>query len=141
MLGFTASLAVGLRCGAVAVQRCPTRVTRTILSASASAKPAKPVSELVASAISDNAVMVYSKSACPYCKNAKALLRQEVGDAFEVWELNQMDNGPEIQDYLQSLTGQRTVPNIFINGDHIGGCDDLMELHYAGKLKAKITSG
>ena len=47
-------------------------------------------------------------------------------------ELNKVQNGSEMQDALKDITGQRTVPNIFIGGQHIGGCDDL---------KAKIKNG
>ena len=51
------------------------------------------------------------------------------------------DNGPAYQDVLLELTGQRTVPNIFINGAHIGGCDKLLTLHSTGELAKMIISG
>jgi glutaredoxin 3 len=135
MLAFTTSLSVGLRLGATVAQRCPTHPGRTLATATAI-----PVSELVSAAIKDHKVMVYSKSRCPYCANAKALLRQELPGGFEVWELDQMEIGREIQDQLLAITGQRTVPNIFINGEHIGGCDDLMDLHSNGNLAKKLVS-
>ncbi len=47
-------------------------------------------------------------------------------------------DGPEIQDLLLQLTKQRTVPNVFINGKHIGGCDSVLELHSQNKLTALI---
>jgi glutaredoxin 3 len=47
-------------------------------------------------------------------------------------------NGREIQNALLVKTGQRTVPNIFINAEHIGGCDDLMELDARGELVKKL---
>lgn len=46
-----------------------------------------------------------------------------------------LELGSAIQQYLQEKTGQRTVPNIFINEQHIGGCDDLMKLNGSGELK------
>ena len=49
-----------------------------------------------------------------------------------------MDNGAEIQDELTEISGQRTVPNIFINGKHIGGCDKVHQLHAEGKLVPMI---
>ncbi|KAH0548266.1 hypothetical protein GP486_008031 [Trichoglossum hirsutum] len=71
---------------------------------------------------------VFSKSTCPYCRAAKSLLREK-GASFHVVELDQVanviDDGPEIQAALAELTGQRTVPNIFINKKHIGGNSDL----------------
>lgn len=45
-----------------------------------------------------------------------------------------VDNGNEIQSILKTITKQSTVPNIFINGDHIGGCSDLEKLDQCGKL-------
>jgi glutaredoxin 3 len=74
--------------------------------------------------IDDNAVAVFSKSYCPYCKATKALL-SEMGAKFYAIELDQVDDGSAIQDALADISGQRTVPNIFINKEHIGGNSDL----------------
>ncbi|KKK24066.1 hypothetical protein P175DRAFT_0446932 [Aspergillus ochraceoroseus IBT 24754] len=74
--------------------------------------------------ISENGVVVFSKSYCPYCKASKDLLKQ-LGAKFEALELDQMDDGSAIQDALLELTNQRTVPNIFIGQKHIGGNSDL----------------
>ena len=49
------------------------------------------------------------------------------------------DNGSVIQDKLKERTGQRTVPNIFIQGNHIGGADATMKLHQEGKLMNLIV--
>lgn len=51
------------------------------------------------------------------------------------------DNTSEYQDALQELTGRRTVPNIFINGKPIGGCDDIIALHSSGELARLIVEG
>ncbi|CAI0456174.1 unnamed protein product [Linum tenue] len=48
-------------------------------------------------------------------------------------------DGAEIQAALAQLTGQRTVPNVFIGGKHIGGCDDTMALNKSGKLVPLLT--
>jgi len=48
-------------------------------------------------------------------------------------------NGAAIQDYLQQKTGQRTVPNIFINQKHIGGCDDLLAAERSGALQKALA--
>ncbi|KAF2139503.1 uncharacterized protein K452DRAFT_253921 [Aplosporella prunicola CBS 121167] len=74
--------------------------------------------------IDDNAVAVFSKSYCPYCKATKSLL-SEMGAKFYAIELDQVDDGAAIQDALQDMTGQRSVPNIFIAKKHIGGNSDL----------------
>ena len=49
------------------------------------------------------------------------------------------DNGTTIHEKLKEMTGQRTVPNVFIRGNHIGGADDTMKLHEEGKLMNLIT--
>ncbi|CAF9940936.1 MAG: hypothetical protein HETSPECPRED_002686 [Heterodermia speciosa] len=74
--------------------------------------------------IDDNAVAVFSKSWCPYCKASKQLL-SELGAKSYIIELDQVDDGAAIQDALEEITQQRSVPNIFINHKHIGGNSDL----------------
>ena len=51
------------------------------------------------------------------------------------------DNGPEIQAVLKELTGQGTVPNVFVNGEHIGGCDDTLQAFSNGSLSRKVVEG
>ncbi|KAF3928987.1 Glutaredoxin-C2 [Dactylella cylindrospora] len=74
--------------------------------------------------INDNPVAVFSKSYCPYCRASKALLT-ELNANFTVMELDLVDDGSEIQNALAEISGQRTVPNIYIGGKHIGGNSDL----------------
>jgi glutaredoxin 3 len=74
--------------------------------------------------IDDNAVAVFSKSYCPYCTATKSLL-SEMGAKFYTIELDQVDDGAAIQDALEEITSQRTVPNIFIAQKHIGGNSHL----------------
>ncbi|KFY17506.1 hypothetical protein V491_04977 [Pseudogymnoascus sp. VKM F-3775] len=76
--------------------------------------------------IDENPVAVFSKSYCPYCKATKALLNEK-GAKFYSIELDQVDDGSAIQAALGELTGQTSVPNIFINKKHIGGNSDLQE--------------
>lgn len=81
-------------------------------------------------------VVVYSKSYCPYCQRTKALLRSLDVEGLKVFELDTLgDEGKQIQDELYEITGQRTVPNIFIGGKHICGNSDLQQLESSGKLK------
>ncbi|KAK0335331.1 Glutaredoxin [Friedmanniomyces endolithicus] len=74
--------------------------------------------------IDNNAVAVFSKSYCPYCKATKSLL-SEMGAKAYIIELDQVDDGAAIQDALEEMTHQRSVPNIFIAKKHIGGNSDL----------------
>ncbi|KAH3909263.1 hypothetical protein HBH56_162290 [Parastagonospora nodorum] len=78
----------------------------------------------VQSIIDENPVAVFSKSYCPYCRQAKELLSQS-GAKFYAIELDQVDDGSAIQSTLGEMTGQTTVPNIFIAKEHIGGNSDL----------------
>ncbi|CAI7589105.1 unnamed protein product [Penicillium pancosmium] len=74
--------------------------------------------------IDENAVVVFSKSYCPYCTSSKSLLSSFDAN-FTLVELDQIDDGSAIQDALQEISGQRTVPNIWIKQKHIGGNSDL----------------
>ena len=89
--------------------------------------------------IAANKIMFYSKSYCPFCITAKEILKKLAPSGFEIKELDFDANGNEIQDSLEDLTNQRTVPNIFIGGKHIGGCSDLEKLEKSGEL-ARIVA-
>jgi len=82
--------------------------------------------------IDDNAVMVFSKSYCPYCNNTKRVL-DSLNAKYKAIELNQEDDGDDIQNALHKMTGQRTVPNVFIGRVHIGGNSDLEAVVKNGK--------
>jgi len=96
--------------------------------------------EVVEQRIKDNKVMVFSKTTCPFCTKIKNLF-DSLGFKYEVLELDQLAEGPAIQAALAEKSGQRTVPNVYINGDHIGGCDDTLKLHADNTLMAKIQAG
>ncbi len=85
------------------------------------------VLQLVESLIAENFVVVFSKAYCPYCIRAKDLLKS-LNVKFCAIELDARPDGSQIQSQLAQMTKQRTVPNIFINKKHVGGCDDLFEL-------------
>ena len=96
--------------------------------------------EKVSAAIKDNKIMVFSKTYCPYCKKAKQALT-DMGLQFKVQELDLDEKeGPAIQQALQDLTGQRTVPNIFLKGAHLGGCDNTLAAIADGKLKKMLDA-
>lgn len=89
--------------------------------------------EAIQSKNSQCAVVLYSKTWCPYCSMVKGLFTK-LGVPFELVELDQLLDEQDVQDALRRLTGQSTVPSVFIGGKHIGGCDDTMDLHRRGKL-------
>uniref|UniRef100_A0A8C9WHA2 Glutaredoxin-2, mitochondrial n=1 Tax=Scleropages formosus TaxID=113540 RepID=A0A8C9WHA2_SCLFO len=84
--------------------------------------------------ISNNCVVIFSKTTCPYCKMAKNVFN-EIGAKYKVIELDQHRDGRMLQEALAQMTGARTVPRVFVNGNCIGGGSDTKELHNQGKLK------
>ncbi|RPA94971.1 glutaredoxin [Choiromyces venosus 120613-1] len=80
----------------------------------------------VQSIIDENPVAVFAKSYCPYCRASKQTLT-ELGAKFYVVNLDQIDDGADLQEALQQINGQRTVPNIYIGKEHIGGNSELQE--------------
>ncbi|ETI38659.1 glutaredoxin [Phytophthora nicotianae CJ01A1] len=93
--------------------------------------------ETVEAKISSTPVVVYSKSYCPYCAKTKTLLTQ-LGAKYDVVELDQINGGSEQQDALEQITGQSTVPNVFVGGKSIGGNSDVQKLHKAGNLESLL---
>ncbi len=77
------------------------------------------------------AVRMYTTQICPYCLQAKALLKQRGVSAIDEIRI---DLDPQQRDQMVALTGRRTVPQIFIGQTHVGGCDDLMALDRSGGL-------
>lgn len=80
-------------------------------------------------------VIIYTAAYCPYCRMAKDLL-----DAKGFKNYHEIDaSAPDVRaDLLEKTGGQRTVPQIFIDGKHIGGFDRLSELDEAGELDALL---
>ncbi|EXB55427.1 hypothetical protein L484_005560 [Morus notabilis] len=83
--------------------------------------------------ISSHNIVIFSKSYCPYCGRAKAVFK-ELKQTPHVVELDHRDDGSDIQDGLSEIVGRRTVPQVFINGNHIGGSDDTVEAYESGEL-------
>ncbi|MGB3512569.1 MAG: glutaredoxin 3 [Microcoleaceae cyanobacterium] len=76
-------------------------------------------------------VEIYSWSSCPFCIRAKALLQKKGVDYTDY----SIDGDEEARDQMaQRANGSRSLPQIFINDQHIGGCDDLYEFEGQGKL-------
>ena len=72
--------------------------------------------------------VIFSKSYCPYCMNAKKLLSQISKNRIKIVELDKIPEGEDLQTDCYHKTNQKTVPNVFINGKHIGGYDNLSQL-------------
>ena len=76
-------------------------------------------------------VEIYTKAFCGYCWRARDLLESK-GVAFEEHVID--GGGPKREEMIQRANGRTTVPQIFIDGRHIGGCTDLVALERDGKL-------
>ena len=74
---------------------------------------------------------IYIKPTCPYCIRALGLLKKK-GVDYHI--INIMQEPERRQEMIDRAGGRSTVPQIFINGKHIGGCDDLHALDAAGQL-------
>jgi glutaredoxin 3 len=82
-------------------------------------------------------VEVYTKFLCPFCTRAKSLLTSK-GVAFD--EIDISTGGQRRAEMLERAGGRQTVPQIFINGRHIGGSDDLAALDGAGELDSLLAA-
>ena len=76
-------------------------------------------------------VKMYTTAVCPYCVQAKRIL---VSRGVVHIEEIRVDNQPQERIRMMEMTGRRTVPQIFIDDRHIGGCDDLFALEQRGAL-------
>lgn len=80
-------------------------------------------------------VKIYTTEICPYCVRAKQLLDRKNISYQEI----RVDIEPALRDEMIRLSGRRTVPQIFINEQSVGGCDDLYVLERAGELDKLLT--
>lgn len=77
------------------------------------------------------AVKMYTTAVCPYCVQAKKILKSK---GVEQIEEIRIDTNPDALKTMMEITGRRTVPQIFIGATHVGGCDDLIALDGKGGL-------
>ncbi len=82
-------------------------------------------------------VTVYRTAWCPFCQRAEALLGRKSVDRLEVIDL---DEQPTARAIMVQKAGRTSVPQIFINDQHIGGCDELMALERDGRLDTLLSA-
>lgn len=75
-------------------------------------------------------IIIYTTEGCLYCQRAKALLDSKGVQYTEY----RVDDSPELREEMESKSQRRSVPQIFINGQHVGGSDDLIALDDRGEL-------
>lgn len=81
-------------------------------------------------------IEIYTTFMCPYCARAKALLEKK-GQSYN--EIDVSYDAAKREEMTQKAGGRRTVPQIWINGTHVGGSDDLYALEREGKLDALLA--
>lgn len=81
-------------------------------------------------------VLMYSTAVCPYCIRAEQLLKRK---GVQEIEKMRVDLQPELRVAMMEKTGRRTVPQIYINGEYVGGYDDLAALDRAGGLDTLLA--
>lgn len=82
-------------------------------------------------------ITIYTTPICPYCVRAKSLLKKK-GAAFE--EVDVFMDSAARQEMEAKSNGRRTVPQIFIGNQHVGGCDELYSLEQDGKLDPLLSA-
>lgn len=82
-------------------------------------------------------VEIYTSPLCGFCHAAKRLLKQKGVSFSEIDVFRNPDRKPEM---IQRANGGRTVPQIFIDDAHVGGCDDLYALERSGKLDPLLAA-
>lgn len=97
-----------------------------------------PQAKYVQQAVTQNCVVIFSKTTCPFCVQTKEIFRN-LGVPYEAVELNNHPNGQDIQNYLGEVTKAKTVPRVFINGACIGGASDTKTLHKSGRLLELVS--
>ena len=82
-------------------------------------------------------IEIYTKMTCPYCFRAKSLL---AGKGLQFEEIGVDLSGVKKHEMVERAGGRTTVPQVFIDGRHVGGCDDLFELDRSGKLDELLAA-
>ncbi|MET0308962.1 MAG: glutaredoxin 3 [Sphingomonas sp.] len=82
-------------------------------------------------------IEIYTKAFCPYCTRAKHLLDGK-GVGYEEFDITM--GGPKRQEMIQRAHGRTTVPQVFIDGEHVGGSDDLAALEREGRLDQLLAA-
>ncbi|KAL0099603.1 hypothetical protein PUN28_019786 [Cardiocondyla obscurior] len=93
--------------------------------------------DFINDSIAKNAIVIFSKTYCPYCKMAKQVF-DSLKKTYITVELDDREDAQEIQDVLGQLTGARTVPRVFVNGECLGGGTDVKKLYESGELEKKF---
>jgi glutaredoxin 3 len=127
----------------VAVKNSPLNAGKLALAkAQAGQYDEAAVKAKIQNLIKDNPVVVFSWSGCPFCKKAKAVL-DAAGARYTALELDELADGKALRAELAALTGRTSVPNIWIGGANVGGCNDgpgIATLQAKGELEPMLRA-
>ncbi|VDO14220.1 unnamed protein product [Rodentolepis nana] len=99
--------------------------------------------DMVTDAIESKRIVIFTKTNCPYCKKVNSLFRKtldrrDYDDHYELIDISGSHYEKEVMDTLEAITGRRTVPRVFIDGECIGGYDDTRKLYDSGRLQRML---
>eukprot|EP00531_Pseudo-nitzschia_arenysensis_P003257 CAMPEP_0116135402 /NCGR_PEP_ID=MMETSP0329-20121206/11169_1 /TAXON_ID=697910 /ORGANISM="Pseudo-nitzschia arenysensis, Strain B593" /LENGTH=101 /DNA_ID=CAMNT_0003630195 /DNA_START=110 /DNA_END=415 /DNA_ORIENTATION=+ len=96
--------------------------------------------DFINSEISANTIVVFSKTYCPYCKATKSLFSKPEFSGINVvtHELDKRSDGSDIQASLLDMSGQRTVPSVWIGGKFLGGNSETQSAYQSGELQSML---
>ncbi|KAI8832655.1 thioredoxin-like protein [Chytriomyces cf. hyalinus JEL632] len=109
-------------------------------STAAKQPPTHPAQQTVETILAHSKIVVFGRSGCLACLKAKKLL-----DSYQVAytvvniDLRDEEDGSEILAYLEMRTGRRSVPNVFVRGESVGGNEDIHDMDRAGSLAALLA--
>lgn len=83
-------------------------------------------------------IVIFSKTTCPQSIVMKKLL-EEIGEKYKTVEIDQMKEGPDIEEALGGMTGTYQFPKLFVRGKCVGDCSTVLEKHKKGDLKKLLS--
>mmetsp|Transcript_62298 Transcript_62298/g.179179 ORF Transcript_62298/g.179179 Transcript_62298/m.179179 type:complete len:116 (-) Transcript_62298:134-481(-) len=101
--------------------------------------------KFIESNVADHQVVVFAKSWCPHCAKTKELLKKPEFEniSIKIYDLDEMPegtpSGPALQFMLNEMTGQKSVPSVWVNGEFIGGNDVTQEKFQKGELQSALS--
>uniref|UniRef100_A0A0G4GSC1 Glutaredoxin domain-containing protein n=1 Tax=Chromera velia CCMP2878 TaxID=1169474 RepID=A0A0G4GSC1_9ALVE len=102
--------------------------------------PSEEVQKRVDDVIGSSKVAIFSKSYCPFCVQAIGEIKKFNPQGMVVQQIESDPKMNEIQNYLQQLTGGRSVPRVFVGGQFVGGCDETVREISQGKFAERLKA-
>lgn len=97
------------------------------------------IETFVENLIKNSKVLIFNKSTCPFGAKIKDLFKS-LNQEFVSLDLDKMEDGSEIRDYLNEKTGQATFPNVYVKGKHLGGSDSTLTANEQGRLATLLNA-